>query len=144
MVNIYVGKKFLPQDKKFYYDPNGLIPKIDLTLDDMTKSILKEIEQAVPQTNDTFIDRFGRGFYTSALSTSTHILIGAHQNTDIIVNGDELGENAFWYLDEMTTGNIYFSDAGRPIENLSTPIALNGKVCNDANELYDAYMETCV
>lgn len=136
MLNIYIGKNNLPSDKKFIYNPQALSVDLDLLKNDFVKHVLKEVEQATPQTKETYFDRFGRGLFNTTLSTSTVILLSLEQFPDLIINGDEMGDNAFEVLCTMDTGSIYFSDGIRELEEIPLPFILNGSIITSEEELW--------
>lgn len=139
MLSVYIGAENLPKDKKFVKDPQPLASDLNLMLDGYTREVLSEIEQAIPQSENTYIDRFGRGLYSTTLSTSTVILLSVNQFDDYVINGDELGNNAFALLLSADKGSIYFSDGWYDIENITLPFILNGKVCNTDQDVWEAY-----
>lgn len=136
MLNIYIGREHLPKDKEFIFDPEALTLSLDLLADDTVTDILYTVEQAVPQSSDTFVDRFGRGLYRTCLSASSKILLGAHL-TDFIVNGDELGSNAFDYLNKLSHGSIYFSEFLFDVNLLNLPVTVNNTVCRCSDDVFN-------
>lgn len=139
MLNVYIGRENLPSDKRFIRNPLPLASDLNLLLNSFAKEVLLEIEQATPQSHNTYIDRFGRGLYSTTLSTSTIILLAVNQLTDYVINGDELGSNAFNILCRANAGSIYFSDGIRDIENITTPFVLNGKICQNEQDVWEMY-----
>ena len=130
MLNIYTDKKYLPKGKTVIADPEAYIMSVDMLKDEVTKRILAEIEQATPLDRSRILDRFGTALYAKDISTSTKILLEAHQ-TDDIITAVELGNNALGLISLISDGNLYFPTISPNLDNCEFPICLNNKICNN-------------
>lgn len=75
MLNIWVGRNYIPKNLQFIYDPDSINSFIKLdNSDEFVILVLNKIEKATIQDDETFIDRFGRGLFKQYLSTTTKIL----------------------------------------------------------------------
>ncbi len=134
MVEIYTNKEYIPKGLTLVHDPMEMSAYIDLTKDKITSNILRNIEKATPQSQDTFLDRFGRGLYTSCLSTTTMILLSAYQ-TDYVINASELGDNGFYEMQTLPKGRFFFNEFLRDENWMSFPIIVNGVTCKNSYEV---------
>lgn len=133
MLNIYIGKDNLPRDKIFVYDPESVTSMIDLNKNDRARDIIQYLELGKVIDSSKFYDRFGIGMYTDAISTTAKILLLIDQ-TDYIINANELGLNGIKILEDYTDGNVYFNHNGRGLYPNSYPVRVNGSIVNDEYE----------
>lgn len=140
MFNIYIGKNNIPSELKFLYDPESVTLMIDLEHSNMSRDIVKSIDKGEVIGRNVFKDRFGIGMYSEALSTTSKILLLLEQ-TDLLINANELGDNGLHYLNRMCLGNVYFDNALRNIEPEVYPAAVNGVIVNTISEFYERLSE---
>ncbi len=135
MLNIYTDLSKIPDNKTFIKDPDLLVNSIILDYNDsFIVGVLGDIEKANIQDKDIFIDRFGRPLFKQFLSMTSKILLLVAQS-DLVINGVELGGNGISYLQHIKDGNIFFTDLPDAIPGTKGNLSFNGKVIMD--EEYD-------
>lgn len=135
MINLYFGDNSVPKDAAYVYDAEPLYAIIDFLYDDYAREVVKEVEGGTVQTADTFLDRFGRGFYASGLSTSSKIILLAHQE-DYVINADGIGRNALtFFMENSDAGSLHFSFFPDMRVPNKYPININDILCTDIVEL---------
>lgn len=135
MLHIYTDKKYVPSDLTIIDDPDVYIIQLDMTLDETTASILREIEQAKPLSKQRVLDRFDTALYPSDMSTSAKILIEAHQTNDVII-ADELGMSAYENLFLVKDGHLLFLSIDPDLSYCEYPLMYNGKLCNTESDTW--------
>jgi hypothetical protein len=136
MLNIIIGKDSKPTEN-YIHDAESLIPLIGIDDNIVSREILKQIERGEYLSKGFFIDRTGCKVSALYLSTGSKALLSIN-NTDKIINGAELGLNAFEFLIQNVNGNVYFDNVDRfelPEYFTLSNISVNGKVCNTVLEL---------
>lgn len=136
MLNIILGKENLDVDN-YVHDVNKFFPFVGFVDSPSTRLVLERIEQGSYLSIDSFIDKYGYklNMLDSSTGSKTLILIA---NSDKIINGVELGQNAFELLIQSINGKVYFPSVDRfelpEYFNLSN-ILVNGEPSSTVLEL---------
>lgn len=128
MLNIYIGKESLPEDKKFIFDVESVFLLVKITGSDFQRKVIEEIEHGSYYDNKRFKDRFGGLLYYSNMSTGSKALFEAEYLINDIINISECGENALRMLSYLNNGNVYFDrrDFALPWD-IDYPVTCNGR-----------------
>lgn len=103
---------------------------------------MSEIDKGSVQSNTTFLDRLGRGLYAEYLSTSSKVLLLAHQ-TDIVVRADDMGRNAIiFFLYNEINGAIHFTFMPDMPTPTKYPVLVNDIICNNYVDFLNVTEET--
>ena len=139
MLNILLGVSNKPKDN-YIHDAEKFIYKVGILDNEISRVILEEIEEAEYLNASDYIDRYGYKLPITLLSTGSKILLEV-ANSNYIINGLELGQNAFDLLIECVDGSIYFDEVDRfelPDNFDLSRISVNGVVYNTLLDLENA------
>ncbi len=137
MLNLFVGTENFPKNLEYIYRPSDAFNQIGLRDTQWTRNVLRSIEQAEYQDEETFIDRLGRGLFYENLSTGTKFLLLLEYTPDKLLNPIECGRNVWAYVLHATFGNIYFENPEDYNLYPQYPLeaSLNGIVYTDPEDL---------
>jgi hypothetical protein len=139
MLNIILGKENKPTGN-YVHDANKFFPVVGIPDNEASRVILSNVEKAEYLSTDSFIDRYGYKVYMLGLSTGSKILLEI-ENSDKVINGVELGQNAFEVMIQSISGNVYFDNVDRfdlPDYFELGNISVNGKVFSTRLDLENA------
>lgn len=133
MLNIYIGKEYIPEDKILIYDVEDYFGTVRIKDNLTNREIIKKIELGNYVDEETFEDKFGRSLFADCLSTSSKILICQNQEPDkYIFNASELGVNAH-PLALQNNGNLFWKQMNNLPCTVGVPedikICMNGYEC---------------
>ena len=112
MLELYIRE--YPDDIEFISDVDSYFLNSHLKNDEYTRSVLANIEKAQIVDEFSFKERTGTVLRSGCLSTSTKCLLLLHYFPNVIVNCDEIGNNALAMVKE---GKLFFSTANRDLPN---------------------------
>lgn len=138
MLNILLGEDNKPENNYIHdVEREFLFLK---TLEPVSSEIIiRRIDGGHYLDNKSFIDKYGYKLPITSLSTGSKILLLVN-NTDKVINGIEMGQNAFELLIQSVDGTIYLEDAERfdlPEYFDIKHIQINGNGFTDIIELED-------
>lgn len=134
MLNIYIGRKNVPDTLDVVYDIETFFVGVTLDESKYTQNVLKYIEKGKYCDSDTFEDRFGRRLNKSCLSSTSKMLLAVNRYSDLVINCSELGNNAISMLNQLSRGNILFVRPYSLIMDIESDVSINGIVCVDSVE----------
>ena len=145
MLNIYIGKEYIPEDKILIYDVEDYFGTVRIKDNLTNREIIKKIELGIYIDEETFEDKFGRTLFADCLSTSSKILICQNQEPDkYIFNASELGVNAH-PLALKNKGNLYLGQVNELPCTMGVPeevkICVNGEICGCLDEFLEKLEE---
>ena len=139
MLNIFLYEQNKPK-KDYVHDAEGFIYKVGIPDNEVSKLIISQIDKASYLNIYEFTDRFGYKLPMSFLSTGSKILLEI-ANSSRVINGLEMGQNAFDLMLQSLDGNVYFDSVDRfelPDSINISRISVNGKVYSNLLELENA------
>lgn len=141
MLNIYIGKEYIPKDKILIYDVEDYFGMVRIKDNLANREIIEKIELGSYVDEETFKDKFGRVLFADCLSTSSKILICQNQEADkYIFNASELGVNA-QPLALKNSGNLFWKQINELPCAVGVSddirICVNGKCCSSLNEFME-------
>ncbi len=138
MLDIILNKSIISEDR-YINDVDRYFPLIGIRNNDISRLVIEKLEGGYYLSEDSYIDRYGYKLNMLDLSTGSKTLLIV-ANTDNVVNGCEIGQNAFELLVQSIDGSIYIDDINRfelpEYFNLDY-ILVDGSKANSVAELED-------
>ena len=135
MLSIYTDRSLIAKDN-IIYDNEAFFRRNTIKDEDAMRSIIKAIDLGEFIDTTKFEDRFGVVLYTTCLSTGAKTLINI-ANSDKVINGCELGQNAVDYMLWNLNGRVFFKKGTLELDECVdySRILINNKHVNNLSEV---------
>lgn len=111
MLNIILDKNSITEDM-YIHDVDRYFPYVGIKDNKISRTIIEKLEGGKYLSENSYIDRYGFKINMLDLSTGSKTLILV-ANTNRVINGCEIGQNAFELLIQSIDGSIYLDDIDR-------------------------------
>lgn len=135
MLSIYTDRSLITKDN-IIYDNEAFFRRNTIKDEDAMRNIIKAIDLGEFIDTTKFKDRFGVVLYTTCLSTGAKTLINI-ANSDKVINGCELGQNAIDYMLWNLNGRVFFKKGTLDLDECVdySRILINNKHVNNLSEV---------
>lgn len=134
MLSIYTDSALIAKDDVIY-DNEAFFRRNIIKDEEAMKNIIKAIDLGEFMDITKFKDRFGIVLYTTCLSTGAKTLINI-ANSDKVINGCELGQNAIDYMLWNLNGRVFFKKGTLELDECldCNRLLINNKHVNNLSE----------
>lgn len=140
MLNIYIGKDNIPEDKEIVLDNEAYFALTEISGNEFTREVIQNIEGGTYFDNISYLDRFGVKLYINALSTGSKTLLNLYYHPDKIFYCQEMGLNARRMIFKLKEGSALFNKNFNQFDvddNLEFSVYVNNKICRSLHQVLE-------